>query len=173
MFYFLLLLVYTVLHLVKQPVRRLSLSLPAAGLLALLLCLANDVADHFFAPIGIMLTPLVLVTAAALLNTPRKAGYTLALPGITAILCCLHDAGIKLYGGGQHDLEGQGFMNAFFFAGLLPSYILVLVLLVRSTEISRNKRIAAAFIMPLIVICYLYFFGALGVGRYYGGYIVD
>ena len=172
MIYILLLLVYIGWHLVKQPFRLWPLSLPAASLVALALCLANGMADHFFAPSGIIATPWVLVTVAALIHNARNARHALAGVVITTALCCLNDAGIKLYGGGMHDLEGQGFITLTLGVGLLAAYIFVALYLIRSAAMSNRAKLAAAVIMPLIIAGYLYFFGNLGLGRFYESHIL-
>ncbi|RSK39504.1 hypothetical protein [Hymenobacter perfusus] len=81
------------------------------------------------------------------------------------MLICAHDAGVKLYGGGAHDLAGQGFIHAFLFFGLFPTYLLLLHRVSQVTGISaRNKR-AAYLVFPLVLAVHLTLFGWLGVNR--------
>ncbi|WP_151088560.1 hypothetical protein [Hymenobacter baengnokdamensis] len=140
---------------------------PLTILLALVIALANDYADHLQAPIGILLTPLVIISITALLHTNRHPQLVLPAAVATALLLCLHDAGIKLYGGGMHDLEGQGFVNLFLFAGLLPAYLLQSSLVRRTQGVSPRVKRWTLWVGPLLVGSYLLFFGSLGLGRSY------
>jgi hypothetical protein len=140
---------------------------PLALLLALTLALANDYADHYNAPIGILLSPLVIISITALLHTGRHPRLLLPAASCTALLICLHDAGIKLYGGGAHDLEGQGFINGFLFIGLLPAYLLQASLVRRTTGASPRHQRWALRAGLLLVGSYLLCFGSLGLGRFY------
>lgn len=131
-----------------------------ALLLALAVALTNDYADHYNAPVGILLSPLVSISITALLHIGRHPRLVLPAAVCTALLICLHDAGIELYGGGMHNLEGQGFVTVLLFAGLLPSYLLQLFLLTRAPATSASQRLGAALALPLLVGSYLYFFSS-------------
>jgi len=133
---------------------------PLALLLALAVAFANDYANHYNAPVGILLSPLVSISITALLHLGRHPRLVLPAAICTALLICLHDAGIKLYGGGAHDLEGQGVITVLLFAGLLPSYLLQLFFLTRAPAASASQRLGAALALPLLVGSYLYFFSS-------------
>jgi len=138
---------------------------PLALLLALAIAFANAYADHYSAPIGIVLSPLVIIGITALLHTGRHPRLLLPAALGTALLICLHDAGIKLYGGGAHDAEGQGFITLFFLAGVLPAYTLQAGLVRRTPGTSARQRHWALWAGPLLVGSYLLLFGSLGLGR--------
>ncbi len=57
-------------------------------------------------------------------------------------------------------MEGQGFVTLFFFAGLLPSYLLQLYLLARAATPGVARRWGAALAMPVLVGGYLGFFAS-------------
>jgi hypothetical protein len=67
---------------------------PLALLLALALVVANDCASHWLAPAAILLTPLVLLSITALLHIDRSPRRLVPAAVSTALLTCLHDAGI-------------------------------------------------------------------------------
>jgi uncharacterized membrane protein AbrB (regulator of aidB expression) len=91
---------------------RFSLAL----LLAFALVVANGYAGHWLAPAAILLTPLVLLGITALLHTDRPPRWLVPAAVSTALLLCLHDAGLTTYGSGDHDAEGRGFSNLYFSA---------------------------------------------------------
>ncbi|MDJ0365849.1 hypothetical protein QMK33_11860 [Hymenobacter sp. H14-R3] len=138
----------------------IRMSLLTSSLLALALCLLHSLLDNQDAPSGILFTPLLLLALTLLVNSHGQPRHPLSAAIITAFLLCIHDAGIRLYGGGDHDLEGQGFITLFFFAGLLPSYLLQLFFLARTATTSVLKRLGAALATPVLVGIYLYFFAS-------------
>ena len=90
------------------------------------------------------------------------SGYTL-LP----LVIIGHDVGLKLYAGGRHDAEGQDWMMAFLFMGLLPPYGLLLFHLTRPGPEPRYQRVLSPLLFPPLLLGYLYCFGNLGMGRSY------
>jgi len=140
--------------------------LPIATLLAAGLLAGNVVLGYYSAPTEILLTPLVVVVTTLLLmpaNAKRPKSFLSAT--LAALLICAHDAGVKLYGGGAHDLAGQGFIHAFLFFGLLPAYLLLLHRVSQVTGISAKQKWAAYLVFPLVLAVHLALFGWLGVSR--------
>ena len=142
------------------------LPLTLAGVLAAALALFNNLAGHFLAPMGILLTPAVVLMAAWLILSART-GSSLLKVALLALIIIGHDVGIKLYAGGQHDSEGQGWMIAFLFMGLLPTYGLLLYHLSRPGPEPRSRRVLSGLLFPLLLLGYLYCFSNLGIGRSY------
>lgn len=142
------------------------LTILTATLLSALLLSSNVLLGYYAAPWEILLTPVVLVVTSLLLLTARSARPTPVLRALLlALLICGHDMGVKLYGGGSHDAEGQGFIHAFLFMGLLPAYgILILKVSQLKGLVPWHIRLAACLLFPLVLAVHLYFFGALGHG---------
>ncbi|MCR5890145.1 hypothetical protein LRS06_20675 [Hymenobacter sp. J193] len=132
-----------------------------ALLASLMLVGANVLLAYYAAPLEILLTPLVVLVLTLLLL--RAPGPLALRSTLAALLICAHDAGIKHYGGGTHDHEGQGFIHAFLFFGLLPAYLLVLNQASMSSSGTRRQQWAAYLVFPLILGVHLTLFGWLGV----------
>ena len=128
--------------------------------------MVNLLLGHFFAPTGIMLTPIALAISTAVIvfgsDNLRPTVLTLIISG----LIILHDTGLKLYAGGIHDSEGLGWLHLMLFIGLIPAYILTIAGIFRNKEVQLTEKVIALLIFPLIIAGHLYLFNDLGLGRY-------
>ena len=127
----------------------------------------NLILDHFFAPTGLMLTPVALTISTAIIVFGTVKLRPIILTVIILGLIILHDIGIKLYGGGTHDGAGQGWIHLMLFIGLVPAYILTLIGIFRSKRAQLTEKIISLLIFPLILAGHLYLFTDLGLGRHY------
>jgi hypothetical protein len=135
--------------------------------LATLTVILNGLIGHFFAPKGIMLTPIVLTITASLVCFGTKNIKIIFISALTYLYVALNDISIKLYSGGSHDQEGLGWVHALLFLGLIPTFgILVTTIFRNKQETLTNKLIAIALFIGLIVL-HLQLFSNLGLGRYY------
>ncbi len=127
----------------------------------------NIVIGHFLAPMGILLTPIVLI-AIALIIWFGNNELSLTCKGILlGVLISFHDIGIKLFSGGIHDYEGKGWIHAMLFIGLIPAFgILVGGAIKDKNEPIRNKWIAVV-LFSILISLHLLIFEDLGIGRYY------
>jgi hypothetical protein len=137
--------------------------LPVSLLLCAAVVAANNLLGHYMAPSGILMTPLVIMALTGWL-LPRHSTYSHSIlrVGLLALLICLHDAGIKLYAGGSHDAEGQGFIHFFLFMGLLPAYGYVVYTLTRQRAEPVAVRVVTGLLFPAILGHYFWFFAGLG-----------
>ncbi|TGE27442.1 hypothetical protein [Hymenobacter metallicola] len=131
--------------------------------LALGLVVANVLADHFFAPWGILLTPVVAGGAVRLVAFTRP-GYPLLQAALSAALIALHDCGIKLFGGGTHDTEGQGFVHVFLFFGLLVAFLVLVAAIDQQQASTRLVRRLAKFLFVALLMVHLALTANLGLG---------
>ena len=129
--------------------------------------IVNLLLGHFFAPTGMMLTPIALTLSTAIIvfgsDNLRPKFLTLIILG----LIILHDIGLKLYSGGTHDREGLGWLHLLLFIGLVPTYILTIVGIFRNKQAQLTEKILSLLIFPLIMAGHLYLFSDLGLGRHY------
>jgi hypothetical protein len=134
------------------------MAFPLALLLALALVAANDCAGHWLAPAAILLTPLVLLSITALLQADRPPRLLVPAAVGTALLTCLHDAGLTQYGSGDHDAEGRGLINLFLVFGLLAAHELQGRLVRQTNGASPRQQRGARWVGPLLVGSYLLLF---------------
>lgn len=137
----------------------------------LFLCLAivmtNVLIAHFFAGIGLFLIPVVVITISSIILF-YSSDVNILLYGLLIYLFAgINDVGVKLYGSGIHDSEGQGWITMMLFLGLVPSVILFLVKLNQEAHIKFIKRLLSFWLFLLLIISHLYFLGNLGIGRSY------
>jgi len=135
-------------------------------LLCLLIAMANVLLDHFFAPIGIFLMPIVVILLTALINSASDRFNIWIQVILVYTMIAINDIGIKLYGGGVHDWEGQGFVTLFLFAGLIPAFFISLIFIFKSNS-TFYKKVLSVSLFLLLVGLHLYLFGNLGIGRSY------
>lgn len=83
----------------------------------------------------------------------------------------LQDAGLKLYGGGDHDLEGQGLLNFFFIAGVLLSLAVLRRALKQDEHWVRAPKINPIRVFLILLLGHLLLFSGLGIGHYVGSYV--
>lgn len=135
--------------------------------IATLIVILNGLIGHFFAPSGIMLTPIVLIVTTSLVCFGTKNIRSIFISILTFLFIALNDISIKLYSGGMHDFEGLGFIHMFMFIGLVPaSGILLVSILKKKNENSINKILAIVLFAGLIAV-HLQLFSNLGIGRFY------
>jgi len=135
--------------------------------LATLIVVLNGLIGHFFAPNGIMLTPIVLTITTSLVCFGTKNIKIIFISALTYLFVALNDISIKLYSGGSHDNEGLGWVHLLLFVGLVPTFgILLATVLKHKEETVTNKIIAVVLFIGLIA-GHLQIFSNLGLGRYY------
>jgi len=138
-----------------------------AIILALAVVIINGLIGHFFAPSGIMLTPVVLIITSSLVAFGTKKISPIWKSILTFAFVALNDIIIKLYSGGRHDSEGLGWIQMTMFLGLLPSFVILLTTVFKDKQEKTNYKVIAVCLFPTLFAIYLYLFNDLGLGRYY------
>ena len=134
---------------------------------ATVVIIVNLLHGHFFAPTGMMLTPIVLTISTSLIVFGSKKLRPTLLTLIILGLIIIHDIGLKLYAGGTHDGPGLGWMNLMLLIGVVPAYILTIIGIFRNNQAKLTEKIISLLVFPLIIAGHLYLFSDLGLGRYY------
>ena len=122
----------------------------------------NDIIGHFFAPNGIILTPIVLILISVLIGILNKELKPFWKSTILSGLIILHDIGIKLYSGGSHDREGLSWIHGLLFIGLIPAYMILTVGIYRATNESKVNKWIAIVLFPILIWIHLLIFSELG-----------
>ena len=135
--------------------------------LAFGIVVANLLLGHFFAPIGMMLTPIVLIIVTIIIIFMTANLKPIYLTLLTFGLIVLNDIGLKLYAGGHHDNEGLSWMQLLFLLGLIPSYGILIFGILRTKKVELAEKIISIIFFPILIVGYLYLFNDLGLGRYY------
>lgn len=127
----------------------------------------NVLIGHFFAPNGIMFTPIVLLSISSIIWFGNNNLTLIQKSIFLAALISFHDIGIKLFSGGRHDSQGLGWTHAMLLIGLIPTFVILIGGIVKDkNEIRKNKWIAF-LLFPIIISIHFYLFLDLGIGRYY------
>jgi len=129
--------------------------------------LLNEIIGHLFAPNGIMLTPIVLILISVFIGFVNDELKPIWKSVLLAVLIGLHDIGIKLYSGGRHDPEGLGWVHLMLFIGLMPAYGILIAGIFKSKNESKQNKLIAVIIFPLMIWIHLLIFGKIGLGRCY------
>jgi hypothetical protein len=135
--------------------------------LATLTVFLNGLIGHFFAPNGIMLTPIVLTITTSLVCFGTKNIKIILLSALTYLFVALNDISIKLYSGGSHDSEGLGWIHMLLFVGLLPTFGILLTTIFRNKQETLTNKIIALIMFVGLIAGHLQLFSNLGLGRYY------
>jgi hypothetical protein len=129
----------------------------ALGLAALIVIL-NGIIGHYFAPNGILLTPIVLTITASLVCFGTKKIKHLFISFLTYFFVALNDVSIKLFSGGTHDSEGLALINMFLLIGLAPTFsILWISILTKKVEKIKQQIIALIAFILLMTIHFILF----------------
>lgn len=136
-------------------------------LLSFLIIMLNLIIGHFFAPNGIIFSPLALIAITFAMVLGAKSLKPISLSAWITAFFVLHDVGIKLYAGGKHNNLGQGIIHLFLGIGLVFAYITLLVGIYKQKESSLVRKVIAALLLPVVMSIYLYFIDDLGIGRHY------
>ena len=135
--------------------------------LATLTVILNGLIGHFFAPFGIMLTPIVLTITTLLVCLRTKNINIIVLSLLTYFFVGFNDILIKLYSGGSHDSQGLGWIHMLLFVGLLPTFGILLSTIFRSKGEPLTNKIIALVLFVGLITGHLQLFSNLGLGRYY------
>jgi hypothetical protein len=126
----------------------------------------NGVLGHFFPPLGIDLTPLVIITSALLILLRFTANvYIKSLVLFGAVV--LNDVLIKLYSGGNNDQVGLLWIHLFMLIGLIIGYPILIAAIIRDKEASKQNKMLAALAFLIALCIYYNIFYDLGLGRSY------
>jgi len=135
--------------------------------LATLTVILNGLIGHFFAPSGIMLTPIILTITTALVCFGTKNIKIVFISALTYLFVALNDISIKLYSGGSHDSEGLGWIHMLLFVGLLPTFGILLTTIFKHKEETLTDKIIAVALFVGLIAGHLKLFSNLGLGRHY------
>ncbi|WP_196889854.1 hypothetical protein [Aureivirga sp. CE67] len=136
-------------------------------LISLGVVITNDLIGHFFAPNGILFTPIVIIIISILVGILNDKLSPIWKSIILAGLIMIHDVGIKLYSGGRHDHQGLGVANLMLVLGLIPAFVILVVGIFRAKNESKLHKWIAIFLFLVLLIIYLLLFNDLGLGRHY------
>ena len=136
-------------------------------LLSIFIVFGNILMDHFYAPSGITLTPIIIIIVACLISLNKGKFDTVIQVIIIYFLIALNDLGIKLYGGGMHDSEGLGFIHLFLLAGLIPCFMILALSTFKNKNDSLLKSLLSLFLVFALIWIHFYFFSNTGLGKYY------
>jgi hypothetical protein len=135
--------------------------------LATLTVILNGLVGHFFAPNGILFTPIVLTITTSLICFGTKNFRVIFISILTFIFVALNDISIKLYSGGSHDNEGLGFVHLLLFVGLVPTFGFLLYSILQHKEEKYINKIVAIILFVGLIATHLELFSDLGLGRSY------
>ncbi|MFT3886396.1 MAG: hypothetical protein QM724_13495 [Flavobacteriales bacterium] len=132
------------------------------------LVLLNGLVGHFFAPLGLFLTPVIIPAFAVLVMLTSRPSFT-PITGCAFVfaLFALNDVLIKLYSGGSHDGEGAGWVSMMAMLGMIPAIILLIVWLVNTPSSKPLVKIAALILFVCLTWAYMSLTKDLGQGRLY------
>jgi hypothetical protein len=139
--------------------------------LALAVVAANVYWDYVSAPSGLLYSPGVALIACSIVLFWASPWNPYLKSGLCAGLLMLQDAGLKLYGGGDHDVEGLGFCNLLLLLGALLSLVPLIMALGRNKTIATRHKAGAIGLFVALLVGHLLLFGSLGVGHYVGSYV--
>ncbi|MEN0056424.1 MAG: hypothetical protein AAGC65_22280 [Mucilaginibacter sp.] len=136
------------------------------GYLTLILLLSIAV-NYFLPPNGILLSP-VSMSLMVWLILFTKNDLQIFIKSVFCYLCIgLNDIGVKLFAGGIHDWEGQGFITLFLFIGFFSCAIMLLVAVYREQGAGKWVKTISIVAFMLLVYANIQLFQKLGLDARY------
>ena len=142
----------------ESPILQLRYALP----LVFLLVVTNVCLDYYCAPVGILLTPGIIPLTVMLISSPTRHAHITKI-FLSVLLISLNDIGIKLFGGGKHDSEGQGVFHVVLLIGSALAYLILIARILRDKQRPATKMVGLV-LFPLLLIIHLYLTRNLGMG---------
>ena len=136
-------------------------------ILSIVIVIANLLIGHFFAPTGLLLTPVIFIGLTILIGFTNNEINPLAKSLLLLVMIVVHDIGIKLYAGGTHDAEGRGVIHFMLFIGLIPSFLLLIFAILKQRHHSLMNKIIAIALFPIIIGLHVVLTNNVGMGRHY------
>jgi hypothetical protein len=130
-------------------------------LISFALIIINNVLGHYFSPISILLTPVVIGIISVLISRLNIPIILVVLLVIASIL--FNDILVKLFAGGTSDFEGAGFINLFLIIACIIATVITLALLITTHKHNIIYTILACLLIPLSVYIHLLYFDFLGL----------
>lgn len=134
---------------------------------ALLLILLNLIVSHFLAPIGLLISPIVVLFAVCLISFTKDKLNPIFQALITYMLLALDDIGLKIFAGGIHDAEGQGVINLMLCIGVVICFFILLISVFKNNTLSATKTWVAIILFLILAGLHIKFFGWLGLAPRY------
>ncbi len=132
--------------------------------IAFIVICINNVLGVFYPPSSILFTPLTLSILALIVLIIRCELKSVWVSSLLAGLIGLNDIGIKLFAGGRHDWQGQGWIHITLITGLIPAYIILIAGLfsLNYSDSNVNKWIAI-ILFPILMAWHILCFMELGI----------
>jgi hypothetical protein len=127
---------------------------------------ASVIAGHFVGAMWMLSAITLPILAAFVLILPKNIPL-LWQSILVFLLIALHDIGTKLYCAGMHDGEGLGWVNMIVFITAVQCFVILAIAAYRTKNESKRNRVIAVGVFPVLMFFQFYFFGELGLGRYY------
>ena len=135
--------------------------------IAMSFVILNGFVGRYIPPNGIFLTPLILMLTTLFTAFGTKYIKPVWISICSFIFVALNDISLKLYAGGAHDEEGLAWIHFFLFVGLVLTFILLSIAIIKNKQASLIHKFSAVILFSVLIAIYLYFFSNLGLGRYY------
>lgn len=135
-------------------------------ILTLLILLFHGIFGHFYAPEGITYLPVTMLALTVI--TFRFTSLHIGLKCLALALSFLMlDFAVKLYAGGDHDLEGLDWMNLFYAVGFIISFPFAAYWIVQRSDGKRTVKILLLCFLVVFAFAQYLLFWDLGLGREY------
>lgn len=130
----------------------------------LILCftalILSNVLGHILPPFSIFLSPIIIGGIASLILYNTNFPFLVKILFITSFIF-LNDFAIRIYAGGTHDGEGNGWIVLFMFIGILIGLILVLNFGINNKKV--KELLIGLLLAGSLIYLYISYFGTFGL----------
>lgn len=135
--------------------------------LTTLILLLSIIVGHFLPPAGILLSPVIISLMTGIIVFADNGSGVLIKSTISYLYIGMNDVGIKLFAGGIHDSEGEGFIHLFLFIGLIPCFIILLMAVINDRNSNKWTKALSVVVFILLLCAHLLIFQTLGMESRY------
>ena len=134
-------------------------------LISLGIVVSNIILGHLFAPIGIILVPVVISIVSLLLVILNKNMSLIRLTLLILSLIILNDLGLLFFAGGTLDKVGLSLHNLFLLISYILSFIVITIGFFTKYKDSSNKIKLKSFLFSFMIFA-VYFAFKMVISQY-------
>ena len=132
-------------------------------LIAFVIIFILNIIGTILPPFGIMATPWTIIGVTFLIGVTTTNSSPLFKSISIVSLACFNDILTKLFAGGHHDSEGQGWITLMFLIGVIVSYLIMIIVTLTLKTVSKRNKITTIIYYPTAILIHLSLFGNLGI----------
>jgi len=124
--------------------------------ISIVIIILNILIGHYFAPNGILFTPIVIMAVALIIGSLTMNIKPFWRSSLIVAFISIHDIGIKLYAGGTHDREGAAWILLYMLLGTIPAFSFLIWVIIKDKKEVMLHKLIAIVTFPALLFLHIY-----------------